>query len=493
MNISSPQILLMFVIMGGLIAYLGDWLGRKMGKKRLRIAGLRPRHTATFFTVLMGMLIPILTTYAILTISAPVRQWLTEGTEIVKARDALNQQVNGLNIKYTQLRGLTKQAVYEKQLVVGERDKARQEKTAAEAKTLQANQKLTVAAQRERQVQSRVTQLMGRYKTLAASVQDKTKEVADQLVELNKSKTEVGRLRSETERMNANSIALTQQILDLERQRKQAQEDAAASIAQKNKAESDAQKAYDTLLNLRQTIMQARQDLATLVADKIFLRTSNVLYRKGEELGRLAIPGGLNEQGATEKLDQLVKVADLAAKERGVKPDRSGRAAAMDVIKRRLPDGSTITITVQDQIAAFVQAITRSKQEIVLIASAYYNYFSGEDQFLPLDINLFLNRPVYKANDVVAETTIDGSLTEDKVLDSIVEFLRTKVRVAAETAGMIPIHGQEGSLGEISFEQMATLVRQIRYRGMPTKVTAFAAKTTKSAEQLTLRFKVQGT
>lgn len=99
MEVSSPAILALFVLMGGLIAYVGDWLGRKLGKKRLRLAGLRPRHTAVVFTVISGMLIPVATTYAILTISAPVREWMAKGPQIVReykeleGRNAmLNQQ-----------------------------------------------------------------------------------------------------------------------------------------------------------------------------------------------------------------------------------------------------------------------------------------------------------------------------------------------------------------------------------------------------------------
>ena len=79
--------------MGGLIAYLGDWLGRKMGKKRLRIGGLRPRHTATFFTVLMGMLIPLATTYGLVTQSAAVRQWIVEGPELAREKQRLETQI----------------------------------------------------------------------------------------------------------------------------------------------------------------------------------------------------------------------------------------------------------------------------------------------------------------------------------------------------------------------------------------------------------------
>ena len=44
-------------VTGGAIAFIGDKLGTKIGKKRLSIFGLRPRHTSMIITVITGILI----------------------------------------------------------------------------------------------------------------------------------------------------------------------------------------------------------------------------------------------------------------------------------------------------------------------------------------------------------------------------------------------------------------------------------------------------
>ena len=49
------------VVSGGAIAFIGDILGTKIGKKRLSIFGLRPRHTSNVITVITGILITALT------------------------------------------------------------------------------------------------------------------------------------------------------------------------------------------------------------------------------------------------------------------------------------------------------------------------------------------------------------------------------------------------------------------------------------------------
>ena len=49
------------VVTGGAIAFIGDRLGTKIGKKRLSIFGLRPRHTSNVVTVITGFVITALT------------------------------------------------------------------------------------------------------------------------------------------------------------------------------------------------------------------------------------------------------------------------------------------------------------------------------------------------------------------------------------------------------------------------------------------------
>ena len=49
------------IVSGGAIAFIGDRLGTKIGKKRLSIFGLRPRHTSNVITVITGILITGLT------------------------------------------------------------------------------------------------------------------------------------------------------------------------------------------------------------------------------------------------------------------------------------------------------------------------------------------------------------------------------------------------------------------------------------------------
>ena len=61
------------IVTGGAIAFIGDKLGTKIGKKRLSIFGLRPRHTSMIVTVVTGGLITALSIGFMALISQNVR------------------------------------------------------------------------------------------------------------------------------------------------------------------------------------------------------------------------------------------------------------------------------------------------------------------------------------------------------------------------------------------------------------------------------------
>lgn len=58
---SGILLITVLVITGGAIAFIGDRLGTKIGKKRLSIFGLRPRHTSIIITIFTGIVITTLT------------------------------------------------------------------------------------------------------------------------------------------------------------------------------------------------------------------------------------------------------------------------------------------------------------------------------------------------------------------------------------------------------------------------------------------------
>ena len=63
------KILVIIALMGGLIAYMGDKLGTKVGKRRMSLFGLRPKHTSIIVTIVTGLLVAA-ATVGVLTLKA---------------------------------------------------------------------------------------------------------------------------------------------------------------------------------------------------------------------------------------------------------------------------------------------------------------------------------------------------------------------------------------------------------------------------------------
>lgn len=63
------MLIVVLVLTGGVIAFIGDRLGSKVGKTKLSLFGLRPRHTSILVTIITGILITTVT-FGILAIAS---------------------------------------------------------------------------------------------------------------------------------------------------------------------------------------------------------------------------------------------------------------------------------------------------------------------------------------------------------------------------------------------------------------------------------------
>ncbi|HEY3415679.1 MAG TPA: DUF3084 domain-containing protein [Armatimonadota bacterium] len=88
---------LIIVLVSGLIAYVGDLVGRKLGRKRLTLFGLRPRYTAIVISVGVGMVIALLTISSVFAISASIREAFFTPIGLLKGQ--LHQFEKDLNEK----------------------------------------------------------------------------------------------------------------------------------------------------------------------------------------------------------------------------------------------------------------------------------------------------------------------------------------------------------------------------------------------------------
>lgn len=87
------KILIIIALMGGLIAYMGDKLGTKIGKRRMSLFGLRPKHTSIIVTIVTGLLVSAATVGVLTFTSQSVRNALFGMDQLRADMKQLNNEV----------------------------------------------------------------------------------------------------------------------------------------------------------------------------------------------------------------------------------------------------------------------------------------------------------------------------------------------------------------------------------------------------------------
>jgi len=98
------MLIVVLVLTGGVIAFIGDRLGSKVGKKKLSLFGLRPRHTSILVTIITGILITTVT-FGILAIASKDVRTALFGINKLKAelneKQSMHEEASGalVNVK----------------------------------------------------------------------------------------------------------------------------------------------------------------------------------------------------------------------------------------------------------------------------------------------------------------------------------------------------------------------------------------------------------
>jgi len=121
------SLIVVIVITGGLIAFLGDRIGTRVGKKRMTLWGLRPRYTSIIITIVTGILIAGSTMGVLTIISYDVRTALfgmealktqtsqlsiaveQKNRELVKARSEIDKQNQEFAVTNARITAITRE------------------------------------------------------------------------------------------------------------------------------------------------------------------------------------------------------------------------------------------------------------------------------------------------------------------------------------------------------------------------------------------------
>lgn len=431
---STYILILATLILGGLIALLGDRVGTKVGKARLRLFNLRPRQTATMITIIAGTLISASTLGILLLLSESLRDGLFELDDIKQELREVKRDLN--------------QANDAKKQVATQLNTVKQEQSSAEQQ-LQATQKdFQTSTQQLKAISQQASTLRRELNTL---LQERTK----QLQQLTGLKEQSQQLQNQLHEREKKIAAQDQSILQKESSIQNLRERQAVLQSEISNRDQLIAK-LDTAIAGKDQELQARTNsLKDLESEIEYLQREVAVleeyYQTYQELRerRIAIFKGEVLASAT------IRIVDTKAAIPAI--DRLLGQANRNAIKSTLLDSEqfndqrVVRITT-DQVKQLAEQIKDGQDYVVRILSAG-NYVQGEQE-VRVFTDIAVNREIFQAGESIATVSIEGQEMTHTEIQERLDWLLAASKFRAQRAGII------GDL-QIGDGQIATIIKFI--------------------------------
>lgn len=237
-------------VMGGAIAYIGDKLGTKVGKKKLSMFGLRPKHTSIIVTIVTGILIAASTLGILSLTSRDVRTALFGMEALKNEMTRLSQEVS---VKNNEL----------------ETSRAALQAKIAEFSTMDAK------------VKESAKQL--------AEITDELSQVTD---ERDRTIAALSKVQADYTTAKGDLTKATKEISALQTTKAELDKRVASLNEAKVSLQSDVDRLNELAVNLKKGIEVVREGV--------------VIFRAGEVLSTNVVQGGLPQEQTEQALSQII-------------------------------------------------------------------------------------------------------------------------------------------------------------------------------------------
>ncbi|HEY9647226.1 MAG TPA: DUF3084 domain-containing protein [Chroococcidiopsis sp.] len=414
------------LVLGGVIATMGDRIGMRVGKARLSLFALRPRQTATLITIMTGVLISASTFGILFAIDDQLRTGVFELEEIQQdlssAREELGRSQSARKKARTDLR------------------QARTEQRTAQERLQLINRSLRQAIAQQRETEAQL-------KTAQTNLQ-----------------------QAEAQRVQAQARAAQEQsrATQAEAQRSQAQQQAAQLRTEIEQLQRDRRQQLTQLQDLEAQRQDLLQAIETLEREFQGLRQGNVALLRNQPLAsdvvRIVAPSA-----ATQAVDQLLREAN--------------RAAA----QRILPGTESVVAQVIRVATAQVEEIVsqiRDGSDYVIRVFSSGNYVVGEpcvlagESCIQVYLSAILNQVVFTQGEVITAMTVNPAELDDQRLAERVSLLVAAPQLRARQAGVlnddIQIAGGRAETLLSFFDRLNQLQQPVEIQAVST-TTAYTA------------------
>jgi len=407
----SVFVFILLVLLSGAIAYLGDYIGRYLGKKRLTVFGLRPKHTAIFSTIITGMLISFLVLMFLTFINKEFKTVVFHGQQIMKNNVELEKQskilfASNKNLKTSNdiLRNSQKDL------------KLKSSKLEKEARELyikynQRKKELERAQNAKKAAEIRIS-------TLKLDIQKQQKELkATYAKDIQMTKL----LREKQASLDKNKIELDKQVKDL------------------NTVKLQLSDAKTNLDNTLKSLNIANLELENYTQ----LRLNNVIIRQDDEIIRGVISNKQSLSGIEKDLAALITDARVVCGQLNKRVTGKDQKSTSMILAYKSEKGEIILwdeASLISQMAKTIKDNSNDNDSFVIISSAG-NFTQPDLEKDPIVAQMKLHEDVliYKKDALVVSKYFDGKLNEPYIFSDVYSFMNTDLPETLLKAGFVPV------------------------------------------------------
>ncbi|MGG6293337.1 DUF3084 domain-containing protein [Leptolyngbya sp. AN02str] len=423
-------LILAILVLGGVIATVGDRLGMRVGKARLSLFRLRPRQTATLITIMTGILISAVTFGILFAIDDRLRTGVFE-------LESIQDDLANARIELGEAQG-------ERETIQRELDVALDEQQEAQRRLSSINRRLDEAnVQRDRiEGQLRVTE-------------DQLGSTQSQLQQI---ETSYRQAQAVLRNVSGQANSLREEIRQLQADRQQQILQREEEIAERDRriAEREAQ-----LRELEAQQQYLTQEVQVLEREFQGLRQGSVALLRNQTLSS-GVVRVVTPAAAPQAVIQLLVEANRFAAQR-VRP-------GMNAV-----EGQVIQVT-NAQVEQLVEQLQNGREYVVRILSAG-NYVVGEPCVLSGEdcIQVFVaaapNELLLRTGEVVASATADPRRLTDEAL---VEQFNLLIGTAQFRLRQLGLLAEVVQIADGRTETVVNFFRQIRVYNQPVSIQAVA-------------------
>ena len=413
-------LILAILILGGIIATLGDRIGTKVGKARLSMFNLRPRDTATLVTIATGGMISASTLGILLLLSGQLRDGLFR-LESIRSELSSSQQ--------------------QKQKVETELSAAKKEQENAQQRLGQINKSLVQALRKQSETQALLQSVESKFEKADQELQKASQQEADLRDRIQSLGKEQENLQSESIQLKDEKERISGELADISRDRE--------TLKQKvDESEQRLVAIEKQRIDLTSEIASLETAREQLIISLEALRKGNVAVFSDQLLAIGVVRPNLSKAELRQASIQLIQQAELNVRE------------LLDFLPDQAPKEPIIKIT-DAQIEVLLNRLKDGQSYVIRILSAG-NFLKRETK-VAIAADVTINRQIFARGDEIATLQFSPNLTP-QLLASRVEQLFLLVSFRARREGVLanPITGKVGNFPPDALTELFKVVSELK-------------------------------